>query len=230
MTGQERTVFSHEQWLEGVVLPVNKPAGLTSFDVVRRIRSWAGVKKVGHAGTLDPMATGVLVICTGKATKQVSRFMEMEKEYEGVILLGKRSDTDDLEGAILDERRVPDFTDRKVSDTVSLFSGEIEQVPPLYSALKYKGKRMYQLARSGEKPTPEKRKVFVHKIEITDWNNPELSVRVVCGRGTYIRAIARDVGEILGTGGLLKSLVRTRVGDYDLKDAVELNKVREFVA
>ena len=206
----------------GEILNIDKPSGLTSTAVVRRIKKWSGCAKVGHAGTLDPFATGVLLVCTGSATKQVNRLIEYDKEYEGEVVLGKQTTTDDPEGDIIRSEEVPAFTEDRIRSTLAAFIGEIEQIPPVYSALKVKGRRMYELARSGKEVKREPRKVQVYSIDLIQWERPSIHVRIRCGRGTYIRAIARDIGLKLETGGYLKSLKRTRVGPYRVEKSLSL--------
>ena len=213
----------------GEVLNICKPSGLTSFDVVKKIRSWSECRKVGHAGTLDPMAIGVLLICTGRATKRVSEFMELEKEYIGVIELGKSTDTDDAEGKILTHAKVPDLTSDHLKDALQQFEGDIQQVPPMYSALRYKGRRLYKIARQGKIVQREPRPVSVHELSLLEWNNPYLRVRVRCSRGTYIRALARDLGVVLKTGGMLSELCRTRIGSFLLKEALSLKEIEKQI-
>ena len=203
---------------------------MTSFSVVAKVRAWTHCKKVGHAGTLDPFATGVLLVCTGKATKRVSEFMELEKEYEGVIELGKTTETDDREGKILQQQDVPVFSIKDIQSVLKKFIGEIEQVPPMYSALKKNGVRLYKLARKGKVVYREPRKVKIHEITLLKWDRPFLEIRVKCSRGTYVRALARDIGKELRVGGYLKELCRTRIGTYSIKDSYTLTTFREFLS
>lgn len=193
------------------------------------MRSLSGVKKVGHAGTLDPLASGVLLVCVGRrVTRQVPRLQALEKEYEGTILLGIQTDTDDLEGKVIQEKTVPPLTREDVQRVLGDFTGEIEQVPPVYSALVVKGRKSYHLARGGKDVQPQSRKAFVKSIEIILFDPPRIGLRVVCGKGTYIRALARDLGERLGTCGVLQGLVRTRIGPYHLKDALTLEGLQSL--
>ena len=193
------------------------------------MRSLSGVKKVGHAGTLDPLASGVLLVCVGRrVTRQVPRLQALEKEYEGTILLGIQTDTDDLEGKVIQEKTVPPLTREDVQRVLGDFTGEIEQVPPVYSALVVKGRKSYHLARRGKDVQPQSRKAFVKSIEIILFDPPRIGLRVVCGKGTYIRALARDLGERLGTCGVLQGLVRTRIGPYHLRDALTLEGLQSL--
>ena len=203
---------------------------MTSFSVVAKVRAWTHCKKVGHAGTLDPLARGVLLVCTGKATKRVSELMELEKEYEGVIELGKTTETEDAEGKILQQRSVPSFSIEDVLLVLRKFVGKIDQIPPMYSALKKDGVRLYKLARKGKVVHREPRKIKIHEIKLLEWNNPFLKIRVKCSRGTYIRALARDIGETLGVGGYLKTLSRNRIGTYTIQDSYTLNTLRELLS
>ena len=193
------------------------------------IRRWTGCKKVGHAGTLDPMATGVLVVCTGKSTKQVSSLMGLEKVYEGVIELGKATDTDDLEGRVISEKEVPDLSVSDIEAVLNQYRGQIDQVPPRYSALKKNGKRLYQLARQGIHVEIQPRKVMIYDLTLLDWQFPCLYIRVRCGKGTYIRALARDIGQQLGTGGYLKQLRRIRIGQFHVDKAWSLDQFKTLI-
>ncbi|HHS13763.1 MAG TPA: tRNA pseudouridine(55) synthase TruB [bacterium] len=205
---------------EGVILNVNKPSGMTSFHVVRMIREWIHCKKVGHAGTLDPLATGVLLVCTGKATKQVSRLMQFEKTYRAVVRLGIRTETDDKEGTVIEERPVKAFTKRDILNVLKCFEGEIMQIPPRYAAIKKNGKPLYRWAREGVEVKRDPRRVTIRKIELIGWKKPDIDICVHCSGGTYIRALARDIGEMLGTGGMILELCRTAIGSYDIESAL----------
>jgi tRNA pseudouridine55 synthase len=213
----------------GEILNINKPEGWTSFDVVKKVRRLLRVKKVGHAGTLDPFATGVLLVCTGRATKRVSKLMGLEKEYVGVVELGKTTDTLDVTGSIVEEREVPAVTLDEVRQVAGEFVGRISQVPPAYSALKVNGRRMYKLARKGEAVALPPRTVEIYAVDVLDLNLPELTIRVRCGKGTYIRALARDIGERLGTVAYLRTLQRTAIGPYRIEDALRIEDLEEAV-
>jgi tRNA pseudouridine55 synthase len=214
---------------DGEILNINKPKGMTSFGVVNKIKYWTGCKKVGHAGTLDPLATGVLLICTGKSTKLVSELMALEKTYEGTIELGKSTETDDEEGKIIIEKMVPEYSKDKILSVLRKFKGEINQVPPMYSAIKKNGQRLYKLARKGIVIPREPRIVKIHEIKLLEWKRPFIRVRISCSMGTYIRALARDIGEILSTGGYLKSLCRTRIGTYYLGESYSVEYFRKLI-
>lgn len=213
----------------GAVVNVNKPLGLTSFAVVRKIRGWSQVKKVGHAGTLDPLATGVLLVCLGKATKQSAELMGQTKVYEAEVKLGQSTTTDDAEGDILESSPVPALSEALLLETFQRFIGEIDQIPPMFSAIKKDGKRLYKLARAGKVIEREPRKVHIHSIDLLGFELEKIHMRVTCGSGTYIRSLARDLGEALGCGAHLSGLVRTAVGSYCVEDAWDFEALKEAV-
>ncbi len=208
------------------VLLVNKPSSWTSFDVVKYIRkisktcSQNPTDKVGHTGTLDPLAQGLLILCLGKYTKLASSLMNKEKEYLATIRLGEARDTDDISGALI-QMSPARCQMSDIKKALQEFVGEILQIPPMYSALKLNGIPLYKLARRGKTVARKPRKVQIFKIELEDYTPPLLKIRVVCGKGTYIRAIARDLGEKLGCGGCIESLTRTRIGEFKLSQAVD---------
>lgn len=207
--------------LEGI-FAVNKPVGMTSHDVVAIVRKKTGVKRVGHGGTLDPLASGVLVIAVGREnTKKLYQYVKGDKEYNAEILLGSNSSTDDEEGVkeIVNQNILP--SQDEIQKVINKFIGEIEQIPPIYSALKVGGKPSYKRARSGEDFKLNSRTVIIHNIILDHYSYPILKIKVSCGSGVYIRSLARDIGKELGTGGYLKSLQRTRVGNYTLNDTVD---------
>lgn len=204
---------------EGKVLLIDKPLEWTSFDVVRKIRNLIRIKKVGHAGTLDPLASGLLIVCTGKFTKKINEYMAQEKEYTGTFTLGATTHTYDLESKPVNFKDVSTITKEKIFGATKQFIGEIMQVPPAHSAIKIDGKRVYELARQGKEVKIEPRKLFIKEFEITNIEMPVVSFRVVCSTGTYIRSLANDFGEALGCGAYLSSLCRTRIGDHKLSDA-----------
>lgn len=213
-----------EAFEAGKIINIDKPKGVTSFTVVRKIRQWTGCKKVGHAGTLDPAATGVLLICTGKATKQITQFVGMDKEYIGEIHLGIATDSDDRDGTVLEKMTVPELDEDLIEEVLEKFKGRIEQVPPMFSALKYKGKRLYKLARQGKVVERKPREITIHAIELLSWQSPFLQLKICCSKGTYIRSLARDIGKALGTVAHLSKLQRTRIGSYTVKDAYTLEE------
>ncbi len=201
---------------------VDKPAGITSHDVVSRVRRLAGTRKVGHAGTLDPMATGVLVLGINRATRLLGHLTLTDKSYRARIRLGSTTTTDDAEGEIVETRGTAGLTPEVVEAALAGFVGEIDQVPSAVSAIKVAGQRAYKLARAGQEVNLPARRVQVHRIVLNDINLPDLEVSVDCSSGTYIRAIARDLGEALGVGGHLTALRRTAVGGFQLEQAKTL--------
>jgi tRNA pseudouridine55 synthase len=214
---QEKSVNKFE---EGQVLLINKPLHWTSFDAVRKIRNLVKTRKVGHAGTLDPLATGLLIICTGKFTRRINEYMSREKEYTGTITLGAVTPTYDLESEPSDFKPTGEISPGQIQEAVTHFTGNIFQVPPAHSAIKRQGKRVYELARSGMEVRLEPRPVNISVFEVTAIEMPVLQFRVVCSTGTYIRSLAHDLGQYLGCGGYLSSLCRTRIGEFQLKDSV----------
>jgi len=214
---------------QGQVLLIDKPFEWTSFDVVRKIRNLIKIKKVGHAGTLDPLATGLLIVCTGKFTKRINEFMAQEKEYTGTFTLGATTPTYDLESEPGNFKDTSSITNENILNTTKQFIGEIMQVPPAHSAIKIDGKRVYELARQGKEVIIEPRKIFIREFEITDINMPVVSFRVVCGTGTYIRSLANDFGGTLGCGAYLTSLCRTRIGESKLSDARSMQEWEEKI-
>lgn len=209
---------------EGKVILINKPYDWTSFDVVRKIRNLIRIKKVGHAGTLDPLATGLLIVCTGKFTKKINEYQAQEKEYTGTFTLGAVTPTYDLESVPEDFKEYNFVTKELLKETTKQFIGEIEQVPPIHSAVKQKGKPVYLLARKGIDVKLEPRKITVKEFEITKIDLPIISFRVVCTTGTYIRSLANDFGKALGCGAFLSSLCRTRIGEFKLEVAMTMDK------
>jgi len=207
------------------VLVIDKPAGPTSFDVVRRVRSLVRVKKVGHTGTLDPMATGVLPLCLGDATKIAGFITEGDKAYRAVVQLGVETDTQDAEGKILSERPVPALGREALEAAVAGFRGKQLQTPPMYSAIKVSGRRLYELARAGEQVERAPREVTVHALELVDFKERELTLDVRCSKGFFVRALAADLGQRLGCGAHLKALRRTQSGPFTLQQAVGLDRL-----
>lgn len=214
----------------GRVILVDKPLKWTSFDVVRKIRNMIKVKKVGHAGTLDPLATGLLIICTGKFTKKINEYMAQEKEYTGTFTVGATTPTYDLESEPGYFKSYEHLEPGFIEAATSSFKGEILQVPPAHSAIKQQGKRVYELARKGMEVKMEPRKVTIHQFHITHIDLPVIGFRIVCSTGTYIRSIANDFGNALGTGAYLSSLCRTRIGEFKLEDAYSMEAFSGLVA
>jgi len=217
-------------YAEGKVLLINKPLHWTSFDVVRKMRSILQIKKIGHAGTLDPLATGLLIVCTGKFTKKINEYMAQEKEYTGHITIGAVTPTYDLESEPVDLKDYSFLTDEMIHAATARFTGTIDQFPPIYSAIKKDGVALYQLARRGEDVQPETRKVTIYLFEITNVTLPVISFKVVCSTGTYIRSLANDFGAALGCGGFLSSLRRTRIGIFKADDAMTMEQFEVSMA
>jgi tRNA pseudouridine55 synthase len=208
-------------------LNIDKPAGMTSHDVVAKLRRLAGQKRVGHGGTLDPAATGVLPIALGEATRLLEYLVEGRKAYRAEVRLGISTTTDDAEGTIVEERVVPALDQNAIQRALQPFTGTIQQVPPMYSAIQIGGQRMYDLARRGETIDLPSRTVEIDAIEIASWQNPILTIDVRCGKGTYIRSLARDLGAALGCGAHLAALRRTAVGPLRIEDAMPLEALLE---
>ena len=216
-----------QQYLEGKVLLIDKPLHWTSFDVVRKLRNILQIKKIGHAGTLDPLATGLLIVCTGKFTKKINEYMAQEKEYIGHFTLGAVTPTYDLES---EPQQIKDYsfvTEELIRQTTKQFTGTIEQVPPIYSAIKKDGVALYELARRGEEVELKARSVTITDFIITNIELPVVAFKVTCSTGTYIRSLAHDVGQALGCGAYLSSLRRTAIGDFKVEDAVTMERFEE---
>jgi tRNA pseudouridine55 synthase len=222
-------LISLQELNTGKVVPIDKPAGWTSFDVVNRLRSLTGIRKVGHAGTLDPFATGLLLVCFASATKQVDRLMGLEKEYVATFELGKQTDTDDVTGETIQERPFAHVSVEGVEAALEKYHGEFLQTPPAYSAIKVKGTRLYKLARQGKEIQATPRPVTIYDLRMENFSLPEVSVRISCSRGTYIRALARDLGNDLECGAFVRTLRRTRIGTFRVEDAMQIdNFERDF--
>ena len=207
-------------WEEGAILPVDKPTDMPSFDVVEIVREGTGVKKVGHAGTLDPMATGLLIILVARpATRLQEACMHLPKTYEATLRLGETTPSHDTETEVVERTDPSDITRAEVEEALDAFRGTIEQVPPMYSAVKVDGERLYKKARRGETVDRPPRQVRVDRFELTDWSPPEVSVRIECSKGTYVRALARDLGEALGVGAHLTALRRTAIGSFLVEES-----------
>lgn len=217
------TDLSNADFSEGEIILIDKPSGPTSFQVVSKIRKITGAKKVGHSGTLDPKASGLMILCTGKKTKEMDRFINLNKKYSGIIRLGLSSPSMDIETEcseiplpeILDENRILEVRDS--------FLGEIEQIPPMYSAVKVGGKKLYNLARKGMLIEREPRKIFIENFEIIKIELPDIHFSITCSKGTYIRVIADDFGKKLNSGGILLELRRTGIGDFKVEEAFSIN-------
>lgn len=215
----------------GEVLLVDKPLNWTSFNVVAKLKyRIKPAKKIGHAGTLDPLATGLLIICTGKKTKEIETYMGQTKEYTGIIQLGVITPSYDYETEPLEYREFDHIQEEDVRNAIAAnFVGEIEQTPPVFSAIKVDGKRSYDLARKGEALELKKRKITVNSFEITQFDFPNLHFKVVCSKGTYIRSLAHDLGQVLGCGGVLSALRRTKIGDFSVENAWNLEELVQLL-
>lgn len=211
-------------YAEGKVLLIDKPLHWTSFDIVRKMRNLIQIKKIGHAGTLDPLATGLLIVCTGKFTKKINEYMAKEKEYTGHITLGAVTPTYDLESKPEQIKEYSFLTPELIHAATVPFTGTIDQFPPIYSAIKKEGVALYELARRGIEVQPEARKINIYHFEITNISLPVLSFKVVCSTGTYIRSLANDFGAVLGCGGYLSSLRRTRIGEFEVSEALSMEQ------
>lgn len=211
--------------MNGIVI-VDKPQGWTSQDVTARLRRVYATRRIGHGGTLDPMATGVLPVFVGRATRGVEFFEHAEKTYETVLLLGRTTDTQDVTGATLAEKAVH-LSPADIEEVLPRFRGDILQVPPMYSALKVNGKKLYELARKGQEVERQPRPITVFELTNLGFDGTRLSLRVKCSKGTYIRTLCQDIGEALGCGGCMEALRRVRAGEYGIEDAVPLEKLLE---
>ncbi|MCA9403141.1 MAG: tRNA pseudouridine(55) synthase TruB [Candidatus Omnitrophica bacterium] len=209
------------------ILVIDKPDGVTSHDVVARVRKRFKMKKVGHAGTLDPLATGVLVVLLGKATKLSNKFTAFDKAYRATMVLGTKTTTADKQGEVIEQRPYDAVTPQQLAEVVGRFRGEIQQVPPMYSAVKHKGRKLYELARKGIEVEREPRSVTIHKLLVGEINLPEVKFYVECSKGTYIRQLAADIGDALGCGACISQIQRTKVGRFALEDAVTLEDMNE---
>ncbi len=209
------------------ILNINKPEGRTSFSIVAMVKRLSGERRVGHAGTLDSPATGVLPVCLGQGTRVVEFLVEASKVYRAQIELGVATDTYDASGKITQQGDPSDISRGQLESALGSFRGLIQQTPPMYSAVKYHGKRLYELARAGIRVERKSRPVKIHTLELLDWQPPVATVEVVCGKGTYIRALAHDLGQALGCGANLKSLIRLRCGFFDIKDAISVSQLED---
>lgn len=212
-----------QPYADGKVLLINKPLHWTSFDVVRKLRSLLQIKKIGHAGTLDPLATGLLIVCTGKFTKRINEYMAQEKEYTGSITLGAVTPTYDLESEPEQQKDFSFVTNEMLQAATGKFVGEVDQYPPMFSAIKKDGVALYELARRGEEVELKARKIFIRSFGITSVELPVVHFKVVCSTGTYIRSLANDFGRELKCGAYLSSLCRTRIGEFTLQDSINMD-------
>ena len=212
------------------ILNINKPRGMVSFAVVSLVRRLTGVRKVGHAGTLDPIADGILPICLGNATRVVEYIVDAPKTYRTTIRLGVATDTYDGDGAVVSTRDASGVTRERLEEALRSFVGEIQQVPPLYSALKYQGQPLYRYARAGEEAPREARTVSIYRLELLRFETSAVELEVVCGRGAYVRSLAHDLGAVLGCGGHMERLTRLQSGPFALGDAIGLDELRDAVS
>jgi tRNA pseudouridine55 synthase len=211
---------------QGIVL-VNKPAGITSHDVVGFVRRTFKMRRVGHAGTLDPMATGVLVILLGNSTKLFDKFVAFDKTYRATLRLGIKTTTADIMGQVLLERPYAGIDIEKVKEVFKQFTGDIEQKPPMVSAVKHQGERLYKIARQGIEVERTARRVRIDELRVLQYNLPDVEFLMSCSKGTYVRQLAEDVGEVLGCGACISQIERTKVGPFEIKDAVTLENLNE---
>ncbi len=221
--------IDNQSFLDGRVLLMDKPLQWTSFDVVKKIRILTRVSKVGHAGTLDPLATGLLIVCTGKFTKKINEYMAAEKEYSGSFTLGATTPTYDLESEPVFQSETHHLTEEIIKKATVAFTGEIMQIPPAHSAIKKGGTPAYVLARKGKEVKMEPRKITISVFEITKIELPRVDFRVVCTTGTYIRSLAFDFGNALGCGAYLSALRRDRIGDFTVDNAMDINQLTDMV-
>ena len=227
--------FNRESFINGKLLLINKPINWTSFQIVNKIRwlikSNYEIKKikVGHAGTLDPLAKGLLIICTGKLTKKIAEYQDKKKSYSGTFFIGASTPSFDLETEIDSTYSIENIDEKKLIQTSKKFLGKSKQFPPIFSAIKLKGKKLYDYARKGEKVRLEKRAINIYKFKLTNINLPLVDFEIQCSKGTYIRSIANDFGKELKSGAYLQNLVRTSIGNYNLKDALSINDFEKMI-
>jgi tRNA pseudouridine55 synthase len=230
-----------EEFQSGTILPINKPYTWTSFDIVKKVKNQIGKKlrqelnirmksfKVGHAGTLDPLAEGLVIVCTGKATKKISELMADEKEYVATVELGKTTPSYDLETDCDQTFPVDHINEESVKEVLKTFIGEQDQIPPVYSAKNVNGRRAYDYARKGEELVLKANKVTITEIELLEYNLPRITLKIVCGKGTYIRTLAYDIGKRLNSGGHLVKLIRTRIGNYRLDESLTIEELEKVL-
>jgi len=209
----------------GSVLLIDKPVGITSFDVIYRLRRWHGVVKAGHAGTLDPLASGLLIVCMGKETKNIHRFSDLDKEYVGTMELGIQTPSFDMETEVSQRMDASGVTIDALNSIIEKFVGRQLQMPPMYSAVKHHGKPLYKYARRGKILERKSKEIEIRELVVTRFASPNVEFRVLCTKGTYIRSLANDIGAALGCGAALTALRRTRIGDYRVEDAVTLDQL-----
>lgn len=210
------------------IINVNKPKGITSFDVIRKLRKILSLKKIGHTGTLDPLAEGVLLVCVGKATKLAQDIEAHSKEYIAEFELGYKTDTYDTEGTVIDKTENFSVTKEELSETINKFIGNIKQIPPMYSAIKVNGQKLYDLARKGETIEREARDIFIESIELLEFDGKKAKIKCSVSKGTYIRSLIYDIGEELKTFAVMTSLLRTKVGEEDIKKSFTLSEIENL--
>ena len=230
MITKDTVDFSEIDFQNGEVILIDKALNKSSFNVVYKIRKAVHVQKVGHAGTLDPLATGMLIICTGKKTKTIEQFQELEKTYTGIITLGKTTLSMDRESEIIEEKPLTGVSDELIEKTRLQFIGTINQIPPMYSAVKFKGKSLYKYARKGIEIERKPREIKIHEFKILKSDLPDLHFEITCSKGTYIRVIAHDFGQQLSCGGFLSSLRRTRIGQFKVENALKIEEFEQRAA
>jgi len=208
--------------MSGDIILIDKPSGITSYDVIRILKKKLDVKKIGHTGTLDPLASGLLIVLTDEKTKEAATFSGMDKQYRFGIRLGIQTDTGDTDGKQINSSPVPELSVESITKAVEKFIGNINQVPPMYSAVRYKGKKLYQYARAGISVDVAPRNVVIKKLELIQFNGTTIELRTICSKGTYVRSLAESIAEELGTCGCVEFLVREKIGNYSLKDAMKL--------
>ena len=212
--------------MEGILL-INKPNGLTSHDVVKVVRKKLGIKRVGHAGTLDPLATGVLVVLLGRSTKLFDKFVSFDKVYRATMILGTTTTSADVEGRVISKKPYEHLDSRRIQEVFERFTGEMEQLPPMVSAVKVNGKKLYQFARKGIEVKRVPRRILIKSLKIEEINLPEIRFFVECSKGTYIRQLADDIGQALGCGACISQIERLRVGNFDIENSVSLDQFNE---
>ena len=212
--------------MEGVVV-VNKPAGITSHDVVSRVRRIFNMRRVGHAGTLDPLATGVLVLLLGQSTKLFDCFVAFDKAYNATLRLGVKTTTADIMGQVTDQKPYEHITQNQIEQVLNQFVGDLQQIPPMVSAVKFQGQRLYKLAREGKEVQRVPRKIHISQINLLNFHSPDVKFYMECSKGTYVRKLAEDVGEVLGCGACIAQIERTKVGPFIIEDAVKLEDLNE---
>ena len=224
----KETISKNEfDFSKGEVFLIDKDLGVTSFYIIKRLRKILGIKKIGHAGTLDPAATGLLIVCTGKKTKEIYKYQEKEKTYEGIISLGKTTPSMDSETEVVDEKETEHISTEQIETVRKSFLGSSTQIPPMYSALKHKGKPLYKYARKGIEIKRKPREIFISNFEINKIDLPNIFFKVDCSKGTYVRVLANDFGEKLGCGAYLKELRRTAIGRFSVDDALSVDRIQD---